>query len=1245
MSSNTVIEGSAPARGRLAGKVALVTGAAGNLGSVIVRHYLREGAIVVLSGRTRSKLDAVREAALLETGVPPANADVVVMDGADPASVRAGMAELQARHGRLDILVNNAGTAGPRQPMERVPLTREELDALRAAGSADTETLGDAMRNILGLTWNTLRAAAPLLKAGASVINISTIFSRTQYYGRVAYVVPKAALNALSRQWADELGARGVRVNNLLPGPVRSERIRSVFATMDQLKGAQPGATAQDFFNVMTLQRGYDGGEPKKDYPVPPDIAHTCVFLGSDESLAFNGHNFEVTHGMKVLQESRSTWVSRPALRTVDAVGHTVLISAGDQIDDALGIARLHAELGASVILGLPREAWCSEARERLAGQRGRIDVRLFDRTEPATMQAALAVEGDGPITAAVVLPAHGPERFQGSLTEAEDDDIEAFIEEELGGAIAIARMLSRYWQERADLPHEPRYTFITNAHDGAAHGVASGSSTGKNAWANLLRAAMEALIRVWRDESEVDVHLGRRRLPEWGNQIIRYDNTEPENLPFTAGHAARLLFNDSRIRQINLYLPLSIDDATGARRAMVGFTENLAGLHIGKVALITGGSAGIGGAVARLLALGGAKVVLAARRESELEAVRARIVGELEDIGYSGAERRVVILPGVDVGKLETLKPAVHATLAAFGRIDYLINNAGVSGAEEMAVDMSVAAWNATLDANLVSNYALMHEVLPLMKKQGSGYVLNVSSYFGGEKYLAVSYPNRSDYAVSKSGQRAMVETMARFLGPEVQINAIAPGPVEGERLKGTGGRPGLFERRGRLILENKRLNMVHAAVVKALRRGQRVEALLSHLAANDVAALAMDGDAPRELRELGVVCHKDRSEDCTWGSYLLTEAGAARLAARLRLGGCFLDSIEWQAQAQGHKDGGWLKRLPPDDRPWLPPKSIQNEAAKVRGGVLSLLHLGKMPTETEVALATVYFLADRAVSGETFMPSGGLSLERSITERELFGSAKRERLDMMRGRTVWLIGEHLVEYLAEAARQLVTECHIGRIVLLTRSEEGANALRAALRDVPPDLLHSEVMGSDIETGIESGIDNALRRHGYPTTIVSTPFVPLPDKLFPSAGHPDAQSLSPEEFRQMVHDNLTHQFRVARKASLIDGTQLVLVSPDVPAGSDPGGAGFALANFIKTSLHAFTATLAVENERLVHDVPVNQINLTRRARSEEPRNQAEHAEEVKRFGRAVLLAGAPLPDAEDSRYRSRIYRGMAITV
>ena len=198
-----------------------------------------------------------------------------------------------------------------------------------------------------------LRAAAPFLKEGASVINVSTIFSRTQYDGRTVYVVPKAALNALSRKAAEELGERDIRVNMIFPGPIRSERIRSVFATMDQLKGAEPGSTAHEFVDMMTLNRAFDGQPSAKDFPVPTDIAHTCVFLGSDESLGFNGHDFEVTHGMQVRKESRSTWVSRPTMRTVDAIGHTLLIAAGDQIDDALAIARLQAEVGARVVLSL----------------------------------------------------------------------------------------------------------------------------------------------------------------------------------------------------------------------------------------------------------------------------------------------------------------------------------------------------------------------------------------------------------------------------------------------------------------------------------------------------------------------------------------------------------------------------------------------------------------------------------------------------------------------------------------------------------------------------------------------------------------------------------------------------------------------------------------------------------------------------------------------------------------------------
>ncbi len=1197
---------------RLTGKIALVTGAAGNLGGEIVRRYLSEGATVVLTGRERVRVDAARDAALTAAGAPPERAMSVVLDGGDPASVRAAIAEVVAAHGHIDILVNNAGSAGPKQPIEKLPLTTGEL------ADGDSETVGAAAQSLLGVAWNLVRAAAPALSVGASVINVSTIFSRTEYYARAAYTVPKAALNALSRTLACELGPRGVRVNTLFPGPIESARIRTVFAAMDKLQGKAAGATADQFTGIMALSK--DAAPDAKPLPTPADIAATCVFLGSDESAAFSGHDFEVTHGMAVPKESRSTYLSRPTMRSIDGAGLGVVVIAGADLDAAVELAKVQAQCGAAVLLGVAGAA-VADAAARVEG--AQVAVVAFDRNDAAGMEAALAAftASHCEITGAIVLPAHAAGTLGGPLSEASDADVTAFIDSELTGAVGVARTLSRYWKLHDSLVHDPRFVFMTN-----------GGSDADDAWGGMLGAGIEELIRVWRDESAVDVAAGKRRQAEWGNQIVRLGNAEAENLRFAAGQAARILLKERRIQPINLHLPESIGESTGARVAMVGFAENITGLHLGKVALITGGSAGIGGQVARLLALAGAKVMLVARRESELQATRARIVGELEDVGFSGVERRVRTISNIDVSDHASLGRCVDETVKAFGRIDYLINNAGISGAEEMVVDMGLDAWRRTLDANLISNYVLASHVVPLMKAQGSGYILNVSSYFGGEKYLAVAYPNRADYAVSKSGQRAMVESMARFLGPEIQINAIAPGPVDGDRLGGTGGKPGLFERRGRLILENKRLNAVHSACIRAMRRGVRVEVVLGRLSRNDSVKIAHDTDNPRELRDLALACAQEGDDTCAWDRFLLTRAIAARLVQRLRLGGYLRDSGPWKDRPDTEEaNGGWLLRVPPDDRPWLPAAKIASEAAKVGGGVTALLNLGRMPTEGEVAQATVFFLADRAVSGETFMPSGGLSLERSTTERELFGSPKQERLDRMQGKTVWLVGEHLVDYLAAAAEAFV-DCHVARIVLMTATGSGAAALVAALEDAPASV-EMLVAGDDIE----AAMDRALALWGPPTTIVSTPFAPLPDRLFGD------DPLPASAFGQLVEDNLTHHFRVSRKASLYDQCQLVLVSPDVAMGTT--GPAFALANFVKTALHAFTATLAVENERLVHDVPVNQINLTRRVRSEEPRDLDEHLEEVKRFARAVLLAGAPLPDAEDSRYRARIYRGMSMTV
>jgi len=1232
------------ARGRLAGKVALITGAAGNIGTEITRRFLAEGATVVMSGRDKKKLEAAKAALREEMHISGARIITLAMNAAEPGQVRVAIAELLGKVGRIDVLVNNAGTAGPKCKLQDLPLVADDLNALRTQGINETETVGVAARNLLGLAWNLVRAVAPHLHAGASIINVSTIFSRTQYFGRAAYVVPKSALNALSRGLATELGVRGIRVNTVFPGPIESPRIRTVFAAMDALRKAASGTTADDFLGLMTLVRdpsvatgqsasavlqgAYAPTAPSRGFPTVSDVANTIVFLASEESAAINGHNFEVTHGMSVRQESRSTWVSRPELRTVDGIGVHVLVAAGDQVSDAIAVARVQANCGAHVRLTLGSEEGVRSAMDALGIDAAdeRITVSLLDRTRPATVQEffnRLTADGET-LQGAIILPAYGAWRFRGPFTDLSDGDVDTFVDGELVGMMAIARALTGMWAT-AKLRTAPRVVFLSNGDDG--HG---------NTYGDVLRAATEELCRVWRDECGEQAKAGERPFADWSNQIIRWGNRDAEDVPFAAAQAARLLYTRRRIHQVNLYLPASIVEATGSRRAIFGWMESLMGLHLSKVALITGGSAGIGGQLGRLLAIAGARVMLVARRADQLDEMRTSIVRELEDIGYYEAQDRVAILADIDVADEASLGRAVEATLAAFGRIDYLVNNAGVAGAEQMVVDMDVDAWRYTLTANLVSNYSLIEKVVPIMKKQGTGYILNVSSYFGGEKYVAVPYPNRADYAVSKAGQRALTENLARFVGPEIQVNAIAPGPVDGDRLRGVGGKPGLFERRGRLILENRRLNNLYAAVVESLRAGAQVGDLLNHLASNDAAALATQADVPAPIRAF---CDKvlragrTTEDDASSSRFLMHRAIAQRLVARLRLAGRFLTEADGGARFGDE----WLSALPQPADPFLSRDAILGEAKKIGQGVLGMLHLRNMPTEVEVALATVLFLSDRAVSGETFQPSGGLHQERTITERELFGRAKPERLAKMRGQTMWLIGEYLTSHLARAARLALEQADVGRIMLLTKTAEAGREVQAMLRIV----LHSNrienlVVGDDLE----GGMDQALQLAGPPAAVVSTPFTPLPSQILHEEG---TAALDAAGFAALVEAHLTHHFRVARKVSLFDHVRLVLVSPDVPVR--PTHAEFALANFVKTTLHALTATLGVENERLVHNVPVNQINLTRRVRSEEPRDAAEQAEEQERFAHAVLLATAPLPEPEDSRYRARIYRGLAITV
>jgi malonyl-CoA reductase/3-hydroxypropionate dehydrogenase (NADP+) len=1240
--------------GRLAGKIALITGGAGNIGEVMTRRYLAEGATVVITGRNVQKLNDYRQRLIDGEGVAPERVLALQMDGSDMAQVRAGIAEALERLGRIDILVNNAGTAGPRRPLAAIPLSPEELQA------PDTETLSQAVGNLLGISWNVTRAATPHMPPGSSIINVSTIFSRTDYYGRIAYVVPKAALNALSQELAQELGAHGIRLNTIYPGPIDSERIRTVFKAMDGLKGMPEGSTANGFFDIMRLSRPDVEGELAKGFPKPLDVANAAVFLGSDESAAFSGHVLEVTNGMAVPAESRTTFASRPGLRAVDASGRVVLICAGDQVEDALTIADMLRSCRATVAVSFRDCAALARAEQLRAARTETSDVygRPTNST-PLTLLHLDPLDAAGTMAAltrirttiggphdAIILPASGVIAPHGAtdIHSADDTAVAAFLETEITGVIALSTLLERFWKHAPQRKIPPRVLFVSNPDDGRG-----------NRFANILRAGIEQLARVWRHESAVSSQQSavskqetqetpasadqQRATGIWTNQLIRYVNNEVANLDFACAWITKIIASSRRIEEINLYLPERIIATTGVHSTSFGWAESLFGLHLGKVALITGGSAGIGGQVGRLLAMSGAKVMLAARGAEQLEQMRESIVQELREAGYPRADERVQIYDGADVSQPEHLAQLTEHTLAMFGRVDYLINNAGIAGAEEMVMDMPLDGWRHTLEANLISNYRLIRRLAPLMKANGSGYILNVSSYFGGEKYVAIPYPNRSDYAVSKAGQRAMAEALARFLGPEIQINALAPGPVEGDRLRGSGARPGLFMRRGRLILENKRLNELFAALIESHRVTSRpISDMLPLLRSNDVQAIMQpDSGAPEPLRQLANTIWTQSDPEGASCAYLMNETITRRLIRRLEVGGYVPSDFGFSIADFGL---GSAAEVQNPVQPFFTQAQIEREAVKVRDGVLGMLYLQKMPTEFDVALATVYYLADRNITGETFHPSGGLKLERTVTEGELFGKGSPQRLEKLRGDTVFLIGEHMPRHLTSLAHTYLEEYDVGRVVFLTETDAGAEELCAML---PQYRNQGKVVALATHGDIEAGIDRARAEFGSPGPIISTPFRTLPVRALVSTDGNWSGVLSEDEFAVFVEQQLTHHMRVAQKASLIDGARLVLVTPETTAKSTLEE--FALANFIKTTLHALTATLGAESERTVPHVAVNQVDLTRRARSEEPRNAEEDQEELQRFVQAVLLVSAPLPTPKDSRYRARIYRGNAITV
>jgi 3-oxoacyl-[acyl-carrier protein] reductase len=200
-----------------------------------------------------------------------------------------------------------------------------------------------------------------------------------------------------------------------------------------------------------------------------------------------------------------------------------------------------------------------------------------------------------------------------------------------------------------------------------------------------------------------------------------------------------------------------------------------------GQVAIVTGAAVGIGQAIALAYGREGAKVVVnysKSRREAAETA---------EQIKSAGGE---ALLIKADVSQDDQVREMVNQTLAHFGRVDILVNNAGLGTFVpfEDLEDLTTQIWDDTYDINVKGTFLCSRAVVVPMRQQGKGCIINIASV-GGLRPRA----NSIAYGTSKAAVIHLTKCLARIMGPEIRVNAIAPGLIKGTRIQNS--RPNIAE------------------------------------------------------------------------------------------------------------------------------------------------------------------------------------------------------------------------------------------------------------------------------------------------------------------------------------------------------------------------------------------------------------------------------------------------------------------
>lgn len=254
---------------RLRDQVVVVTGAGYGIGRGIAQAFAREGAHVVLAGRSTAKLEEVAESLRASAPLP-----LVLPTDLRNADECAHLIETSHRHfGRIDVLVNNAGIAGP-TALARDVAPEDWEETLRV--------------NLTGAFLTSKHASAHMIAAGrGAIVNIASVAGRLGYPRRTPYAASKWGLIGLSHSLAAELGPYGIRVNAVLPGSTEGERIERVIRDRASSEGRTTDEVREWFTKNIPLGRMVTADE----------VARAVVFLASDEASGITGQAFSVCGG------------------------------------------------------------------------------------------------------------------------------------------------------------------------------------------------------------------------------------------------------------------------------------------------------------------------------------------------------------------------------------------------------------------------------------------------------------------------------------------------------------------------------------------------------------------------------------------------------------------------------------------------------------------------------------------------------------------------------------------------------------------------------------------------------------------------------------------------------------------------------------------------------------------------------------------------------------------------------------